>query len=215
MTPTAPADSTPRRRLAASLILLLYPLWSHAVIAAGNAAWSLPGLALLVALALLVRNRALPRSPPLLVLLAAIAGAGAVDLVAAVPLALYLPPIVIPALLAWVFARTLLPGRKPLIVRFAEEVMGRYDPEPELARYMRGLTWFWTLLLAALALQALLLALLASPVTWSLFANGINYLIVVAAFVGEFALRCWRFGVPERPSEFWLRLAQTDFRRLG
>ncbi len=183
------------------------------MIAAGQSGWSLPGFAVLVALALLVRNGGLPRTPGPFVAITVIAAAGALDLLAATALALYLPPIAIPAFLAWVFGRTLLPGRRPLIQRFAEEVMGRHEPARE--GYMRGLTWFWALLLSALALEAALLAVFASPVTWSLFANGINYIIVVAAFAGEFALRCWRFGLPERPGEFWLRLAQTDFRRLG
>jgi uncharacterized membrane protein len=201
------------RRIAASLVILAYPLWSHAVIAGGYAGWSLPGLAVLCVLALTLRDGRLPRSPAALGVIAAIAGAGLLDLYLGTPFALYAPPILIPAFIAWVFGRTLLPGRRCMVQRFAEDVMNRDDPERH--GYMRGLTWFWTLLLAGLALQALLLALFASPVIWSLFANGINYAIVVLAFIGEFLVRCVRFGIRDQPGEFWVRLLQTDFRRLG
>lgn len=194
-------------------MILAYPLWSHAVIAGGHGELSLPGLAVLLVTAVAIRDAGLPRSPVLIVVITAILLFGLYDLIVETPIALYAPPILIPLFLAWIFGRTLLPGRKPLVTVFAEQVMGH--DEPERAAYMRGLTWFWTLLLAGLALEATLLALLASTVTWSLFANGINYAIVVAAFAGEFALRCLRFGIPERPGEFWIRLVQTDFRRLG
>lgn len=203
----------PARRIGASLIILLYPVWSHSVIAAGHAGFSLIGLAVLVALALILRDRRLPRSPAALSVVGVILAAGLLDLFSGLPLALYAPPIAIPLFLAWVFGRTLLPGRRPLIRVFAEDVMERDDPKRH--GYMRALTWFWTLLLGGLALQAMLLALFADPVIWSLFANGINYGIVALAFIGEFIVRCWRFGLPDRPGEFWWRLVQTDFRRLG
>lgn len=201
------------RRIAASLVILVYPLWSHIVIASGQPGWSLPGLAVLIAVALTIRDGALPRSPAAWVVITAFAAAGFLDLYLGTPFALYAPPILIPAFIAWVFGRTLLPGRRPMVQRFAEDVMNRDDPER--LGYMRALTWFWTLLLAGLAVQALLLALFASPVTWSLFANGINYGIVVLAFIGEFLVRCARYGIRDQPGEFWIRLLQTDFRRLG
>ncbi len=213
MTNTEPGDPAPGRRIGASLIILLYPVWSHFVIAAGHAALSLPGLAVLIGLSLIFRDGRVPRSPAAIAVVAIIFAAGLFDLLSGVPVALYAPPIGIPLFLAWVFGRTLLPGRRPLIRVFAEDVMGRHDPVRH--GYMRALTWFWTLLLSGLALQALLLALLADPVIWSLFANGINYAIVALAFAGEFIVRCWRFGMPDRPGEFWWRLVQTDFRRLG
>lgn len=201
------------RRVAATLIILLYPFWSHLVIAAGRPGLSLPGLAVLVLLALSVRAGRLPRSVPAIGAVVAILAAGILDLSTVTPVALYLPPILIPLSISVVFGRTLLPGRKPLVALFAERVMGRF--EPARAAYMRGVTWFWTLVGAGLSLEAALLALFADPVTWSLFANGVNYLIMVAAFGGEYVVRCARFGVPERPGEFWIKLAQTDFRRLG
>lgn len=213
LTNTEPGDPAPARRIGASLIILLYPIWSHFVIAAGHAGFSLPGLAVLVAAALILRDGRLPRSPGPICVVGVILAAGVFDLFSGVPVALYVPPIGIPLFLAWIFGRTLVPGRRPLIRVFAEDVMGRDDPARH--RYMRALTWFWTLLLGGLALQAILLALFADVVVWSLFANGINYGIMALAFLGEFVVRCWRFGLPDRPGEFWWRLVQTDFRRLG
>lgn len=200
------------RRLAASLVILLYPAWSHWVIASGHPGLSLPGLAVLILTALVIRDGHLPRSwPPVLVLIV-LGVAGAHDMLSDVSVALYVPPVAVPLFLAIVFGRTLLPGRTPLVALFAEQIMGRR--EPERAMYMRGVTWFWTLLCSVLALQAALLAVFADPVTWSWFANGINYLIVAAAFAGEYVIRCLRFGIPDKPHEFWTRLVQTDIRRL-
>lgn len=201
------------RRLAASLVILLYPLWSHGVIASGHPGLSLPGLAILIAVALYIRDGRIPRSPVSVLVLAALVVAGAHDLLVDTSVALYVPPIAVPLFLAVVFGRTLLPGRTPLVTLFAEQVMGRH--EPERALYMRGVTWFWTILCSALALQAALLAVFADPLTWSWFANGINYLIVAAAFIGEYAFRCLLFGLPDKPQEFWAKLVQTDIRRLG
>ena len=81
---------------------------------------------------------------------------------------------------------------------------------PDLLRYTRQLTAAWAALLATLALANLLLALLvvphgllagfgiASPLpvgerSWSWFANGLNYGVVGAFFLAEFALRKRRF----------------------
>lgn len=200
------------RRLAASLVILLYPVWSHWAIASGHPGLSLPGLAVLVLVALIIRDGRFPRSWTPVLALIAVGLAGAHDLIGDTAVALYVPPVAVPLLLAITFGRTLLPGRTPLVAVFAEQIMGRR--EPERAMYMRGVTWFWTILCSVLALQAALLAVFADPLTWSWFANGINYLIVAAAFVGEYVVRCLRFGFPDRPQEFWIRLARTDLRRL-
>lgn len=167
---------------------------------------------MLILLALVIRDSHFPRSLTPVLVLVALGLAGLHDMLGETALALYVPPVAVPLFLAIVFGRTLLPGRTPLVALFAEQIMGRR--EPERAMYMRGVTWFWTILCGVLALQAALLAVFADPVTWSWFANGINYLIVAAALVGEYAIRCLRFGVPDKPHEFWTRLVQTDIRRL-
>lgn len=104
---------------------------------------------------------------------------------------LFVPPILINAMLAWLFGRTLVRGRVPLIARFA--VMEQGTLSAELAAYTRTLTWLWTLLFIAAALLSLALAMSGQRDAWSLFTNFVNYLLVAALFVGEFVYRRLRF----------------------
>ena len=95
------------------------------------------------------------------------------------------------ALAVW-FGRTLLPGRVPLISRFAS--LERGDLEPVLARYTRRLTAIWTAFFLAMATLAAVLALLADGHTWSLFTNGLSYLLMGVLFFGEYAYRRLRYS---------------------
>lgn len=104
---------------------------------------------------------------------------------------LFLPPILINAMLAWLFGRTLVRGRVPLIARFAMMEQGTLSAE--LAAYTRTLTWLWTLLFIAAALLSFALAMSGHRDAWSLFTNFINYLLVAALFLGEFVYRRLRF----------------------
>jgi uncharacterized membrane protein len=104
----------------------------------------------------------------------------------------YLPPMVIIAGLVWVFLDTLRPGREPLITQFARQERGGQLP-PELAAYTRRLTWFWTVLFAALFSELWLLALFVPVKTYLLFANSYNYLAVAAFFVLEYLYRRVRY----------------------
>ncbi len=126
-------------------------------------------------------------------------------------LPLYLPPVVLPALLAWVFGRTLYAGRQPLIQQFAAVLRDANSPlPPDVARYARRLTITWTVLLLCLSIVSLVLALVAVPdgilfqagiesafqvqhTTWSLVANVLNYIVLGVFFVLEFGYRRLRF----------------------
>jgi uncharacterized membrane protein len=130
-------------------------------------------------------------------------------------LPLYLPPVVIPAAMAWWFGQTLRANRTPLIEQFvrAMELPDR-EPEAAILSYARQLTGAWAALLFSLAVINLVLAAFATPrglllsmgitpaVTvpqeaWSWFANFIAYLIVAVFFVVEYAVRRRRF--PHQP----------------
>ena len=104
---------------------------------------------------------------------------------------LFVPPILINLALAWLFGRTLVRGRVPLIARFAMMEQGTLSAE--LAAYTRRLTWVWTVLFIAAALFSLALAMSGHRDAWSLFTNFSNYLLVAALFLGEFAYRRLRF----------------------
>ena len=172
------------RRVLAVLLLFAYFVLTHAAVITGiatlaQAAWlDLAGLVILVV-------------PGVWGF-----GVGAV-LAAALLLAdadtlLKFPPVVINLAVAAWFGKSLAPGEEPVISWFARLVRGVELPA-DLARYTRNSTVMWTVFLGGMAGVAAALAVLATPQTWSLFANGINYLLVGALFVGEFAYRRLRY----------------------
>ncbi|WP_198373529.1 COG4648 family protein [Roseomonas rosulenta] len=98
---------------------------------------------------------------------------------------LELMPLAGNLLLAWHFGATLRPGREPLISRYTRAEHGRLPPE--LARYTRRLTWFWTIIFLAFAgLNGLTLAGLGPAPGRSAVAN-----LVLSAlfFLAEHPLR--------------------------
>lgn len=111
---------------------------------------------------------------------------------------LKVPPVIIYAGLAAWFGRTLLPGRQPIISGFAS--LERGELEPVLARYTRRLTVMWSAFFAAMAVLSAALAVLADAETWSLFTNGVNYLLMALLFVGEYAYRRVRYSQYEHAS---------------
>ena len=131
-------------------------------------------------------------------------------------LPLLAPPVAFLALAGWLFARTLLPGRTPLITRMACALHGTTlaGLPPAEARYTRALTGVWGALLFALCLVNLALALFSVPegllarlghpaplrignAGGSLFANLLVHGVVGGAFLLEYAWRRHRF--PARP----------------
>ncbi len=130
-------------------------------------------------------------------------------------LLLRLPPVAINGLLFLLFGHTLLPGQRPLISRFAEIIHG-HALDARALRYTRGVTQLWTGLFAVMALESLLLGLLAEPPVWSLFTNFINYLVVALVFILEYQLRLRRLAHLEHPgfAGFLLALRRIDWRRL-
>ena len=106
--------------------------------------------------------------------------------------ALFLPPIAINLLLLVVFAKTLLPGNEPLITQLCR--LERGEIPPELVSYTRRLTWVWTTFFTALVIESVLLPAYASIEVWSLFTNILNYLFIVALFVGEYFYRIVHYG---------------------
>lgn len=169
------------------VLLAVYPLAAHYSVSTSRPAAALSLLAALVAYVLAVVWIHNP-----LRWLAPLAAGGAVYWLAPpAEWVLYVPPIVINLALAWVFGRTLLRGRVPLISRFA--LMEQETLSPEVAAYTRLLTWLWTGLFVAAAGVSFVLALSGHHDAWSLFTNLINYLLVGALFLGEFAYRRVRF----------------------
>jgi uncharacterized membrane protein len=105
--------------------------------------------------------------------------------------ALHTAPALGLALLCGYFGRTLVAGREPLITRYCRLDLGTVPDE--LRGYTRRLTAVWTVLFGALALECLLLQQFASPETWSLFVNVVNYGVMAALFIGEHIVRSLLF----------------------
>jgi uncharacterized membrane protein len=99
----------------------------------------------------------------------------------------YLIPVLINLALLIQFGRTLLPGSEPLIVRYCRTDLGSVPAAVE--RYARRLTALWCVVFSAMLVECVVLAEFAPIEVWSLFANLLNYLLVLALFIGEHAVR--------------------------
>jgi uncharacterized membrane protein len=202
------------RRFVAVALAVAYPLLAHAASVLQSRALTLASVAALAATALgpplSERRRWALVAAPCVAL--AIYGLARLD---AVALVLFAPPVLLNAWLAWLFGHTLARGGTPLIERLVRLLQPPGLPfEPGVIAYARRLTGLWTGLFVLLGTTSLVLAALATPggllevaglaapvtvplETWSLFANLVNYLVVGAAFLIEFAYRRRRF--PGRP----------------
>jgi uncharacterized membrane protein len=174
----------PSRRVLAGLFLLAYLVLTHSAVLTGagllaQGAWlGLCGLAVV----------AVPGSWGL----AAGALLAAALLIADAETLLKLPPVVLDLAVATWFGMSLAPGEEPLVSWFARLVRGVELP-PDLARYTRNSTIVWTVLLGTMAVVAAALALFATPQAWSLFANGISYVLLGGLFFGEYFYRRVRY----------------------
>lgn len=187
---------SPARQLTAACACA-YPLVAHLAAARHSVRLTLAAVALLAASTLL-NSLLRGRVAAWLAVLVVIAGGWALARSSVPLLPLYLPPVLVPAFLAWVFGQTLLPGRTPLIEQIVHRLHAQHAaPEVGALVYARRLTLAWTVLFVVLASTNLLLAVFAAPELWSLFANLIAYVIVVAFFLVEYAYRRRRF--PRQP----------------
>lgn len=127
---------------------------------------------------------------------------------------LFIPPVLLPAVGAWFFGRSLRKGEVPLITRIARASRNGELPA-ELLPYTRGITWLWALTLSGMALLSIMLAAFAPLEWWSLFTNFLNYLILAAIFPLEYLWRRLRFRHLEHPGFFdYIRMvATTNYRK--
>jgi uncharacterized membrane protein len=91
----------------------------------------------------------------------------------------------------WLFGRTLLPGREPLITRFARRIHGTLTAEIEL--YTRRVTLLWCVFFAAQIVVSALLFAFSTLEAWSLFVNLLSLPLIAVTFVGEYAYRILRY----------------------
>lgn len=111
--------------------------------------------------------------------------------------------------LLWLFGRSLIGAREAILTRFARFVHG--DISAEVSRYTRQITVFWCLFFGAMAVTSVSLLFFVSTEAWLFFANVLNFPLLVAAFLAEYAYRSVRFPGAEYPS---LTATVTAFRRF-
>lgn len=205
-------------RIAAWILVLSYPPAVHVAVLLDKEELAFPALALLVVgMTLLLLTGKARRSGGAnigftLVLFVALT---AVALLYRPMLPVLFLPVLINAALCTVFGRTLLPGREPLLTRFAR--LQEPSLPVEIAVYTRTLTSLWCLFFAAMTLESLMLALFADRPTWSLFANFLNYLFVVIFFGVEYGYRRWHFRnrVHQPLHRFLAEMLKTNWLKLA
>ncbi len=94
------------------------------------------------------------------------------------------------------FARTLLAGRKPLCVGFAEAIHGGSLPSAH-RRYAAQVTVAWVIFFGAMATISSLLFFFTPLATWSFFVNFLTLPLVALMFVAEYLVR--RYMLPDAP----------------
>jgi uncharacterized membrane protein len=161
------AHQHPRLALAALVCVCGISLWLRAHTLAGK--W----VAVLASIALLVALSAAPQS-------------GRLEWI------IFVPPVLVNAVLCWIFWRTLLRDRMPMISVFARHSRAG-DLPSDLVVYTRRVTWVWTAFFAAMAAISAALAVFGPLRAWSLFVNLGNPVLVAALFLGEYAWRRARY----------------------
>ncbi|HKU13992.1 MAG TPA: hypothetical protein VJQ52_06325 [Steroidobacteraceae bacterium] len=223
----------PAVRQVTTALSFAYPVLAHLAIARNSAGLTIAALTLLAAISMLP---GLARGAAAAWLAVPLVGAAYWWLASVEQplIPLYLPPIIVPAFLAYVFGNTLRAGRTPLISQMIRVLHAPGDePEPAVWSYARRLTAAWTVLFVTFAVFNLVLAALAEPdgllrasgieprlavshETWSLFTNLLEYLVVAAFFVIEYAYRRQRFPrQPYRNMFDFLRRTVAAMPRIG
>jgi len=101
--------------------------------------------------------------------------------------AIYLPPVLIPAWLAYIFISSLF-NDKAFISQIAERMEGRSLDQQQL-NYTRSLTLIWSVVFIAMIFEAIFLSVFMSFETWSWWVHVGNYIIIGFLFFGEMLLR--------------------------
>lgn len=184
-------------RIALVIAGISYPFLAHRVIAVDGQT-TLLSVALAVApialfgLWLLSRagNRGIGAAV-LLLALAVVATASVAGVGQGLVLACGVPHAIAYLSLLWIFGRTLLPGREPIVTRLARIVHGHLPGE--IVDYTRRVTWAWCLFFACQVALSLLLYLFAPRAAWSLFVNVLSGPLVALMFVSEYVWRLYRY----------------------
>jgi uncharacterized membrane protein len=107
--------------------------------------------------------------------------------------------------LLWLFGRTLLPGKEPLISQISRRING--ELKSEVVDYTRHVTIVWCIFFALEVIASLLLYVFAPLAAWSFFINVLNLPLLILMFVGEKLYRTLRF--PNHPKTSILKAIEV------
>lgn len=97
--------------------------------------------------------------------------------------------------LLWLFGRTLLPGKEPLVSQISRHMTG--DIRPHILVYTRQVTIAWCIYFVLQVTISLLLYAYATFAAWSFFINVLNLPLLFLMFAAEKAYRTAHF--PDHP----------------
>lgn len=100
----------------------------------------------------------------------------------------FLPPILIPIALAYLFGKTLIGNNTAFITVLAQKIRNTDIGEREI-KYTRNVTKIWFLFFIVCIIEDILLAYFADVATWSFFTNFVNYILIAALFIIEYSVR--------------------------
>jgi len=181
----------------ARLSLLIYPLVAHVAVMLDQVIWAAGYLLVAVYLNSL---RVLLRYRTIGLLLSVLLCAGLLSCLFYTQIdtwVIYLPPVLIPAWLAFVFLGSLR-SKSALISQIAERIEGE-ALDPKHLQYTRWLTIIWGGVFLLMIVEAVVLAKWAEFETWSWWVHVGNYIVVGLLFALEFIARPKVIG---RPVEF-------------
>ena len=105
----------------------------------------------------------------------------------------------------WLFGRSLVARREPLITSVARRVHGTL--EPEIEAYTRGVTLAWCLFFSAQLAASVLLFVFAPVDAWLLFVGLLNVPLLALMFLAEYLYRVIRY--PRHPRTPIARMARA------
>lgn len=100
----------------------------------------------------------------------------------------FLPPVLIPLVLAYAFGKTLMAGQTAFITVIAQKIRTTPLVEKE-KKYTRFITYMWVLFFLFLAIESMVVAAVYDVETWSYITNFLNYILVVFFAMFEYLLR--------------------------
>jgi len=107
--------------------------------------------------------------------------------------------------LLWLFGRTLVKGKEPLIAQISRRING--ELKPEVVAYTRHVTIAWCVFFTLQLCTSLLLYVFAPIAAWSFFINVLNLPLLALMFIAEKLYRTARF--PNHPKTSILKAIEV------